>query len=607
MSLLSTGQMKRKWEERLKKVDELASQYKRKPLCPIYRPHLSKPWQPRSVWNLFHRQAQAFNYAKTCKEDVHVFALEMNKEDGQRYYLVTTYTELWFYYNKERKTSLMHCYEVIPEKAVCKLYFDLEFYKLVNPGADGKRMIAKLIELVSKKLEELYGVKCSAEDVLNLDSSTDEKFSHHLIFLLQKTAFKDNIHVGNFVKRILQPALTLTENKADALILEEGMDGVSHSSKATTELDGSVINIGAVKQTSGKWQSNKHKMLENGTLQQKENPDLSFLVVNDKEGGKQLVVDLGVYTRNRNFRLYKSSKAGKHAILNIAEDNKFIPKPKKNTSIEEQYFLSSLVCNVRFSEIERALTCDIPEGKKIMSKNSDRVTSITSDTIGGYPYSPYPEIDCFVLSLVNKDDHHGGIRRWNYFSLEELLVYDISRYRWCKNIGRAHKSNNIMIVVELKKEVYYQKCYDPVCRAKNFKSESIPLPPEICLPFLFKEEEYILFMDECGNIEEKAKSPNLTDFSESTASRTCQENKESLDQFCLNIDWDNVIDDASFLEATEDAELAEAAGSMTKQNCDLEEIPDELLVEVLRKQEVYGKAQNKVSCLDSLRHNGVKF
>ncbi|KAG6920664.1 primase and DNA directed polymerase, partial [Chelydra serpentina] len=79
--------------------------------------------------------------------DVHVFALETNTEDGQRYYLVTTYTELWFYYNKEQKTSLMHCYEVIPEKAVCKLYFDLEFYKSVNPGADGKKMIAKLIEV----------------------------------------------------------------------------------------------------------------------------------------------------------------------------------------------------------------------------------------------------------------------------------------------------------------------------------------------------------------------------------------------------------------------------------------------------------------------------
>ncbi|XP_026503684.1 DNA-directed primase/polymerase protein isoform X3 [Terrapene carolina triunguis] len=551
MSLLSTGQMKRKWEERLKNVDELASRYKRKPLCPVYRPQLSKPWQPCSVWNLFRRQAQAFNYAKTCKEDVHVFALEMKTEDGQRYYLVTTYTEFWFYYNKEHKTSLMHCYEVIPEKAVCKLYFDLEFYKPVNPEADGKKMIAKLIELVSKKLEELYGVKCSVEDVLNLDSSTDEKFSHHLIFLLYKTAFKDNIHVGNFVKTVLQPAFVLTENKADALILEDGADSVaSQSSKATVEIDGTVVSLGAAKEASGKWQSNMHKTLENGKLQQKDNPNLSFLVVNDKEGGKQLVVDLGVYTKNRNFRLYKSSKAGKHATLKIAEDNKFVPKPKKNISVEEQYFLSSLVCNVRFSEIERALTCDNPEGKEKMPKQTDgRVASSTS-----------------------------GIRRWNYFSLEELLVYDISRYRWCKNIGRAHKSNNIMILVDLKKEVYYQKCYDPVCRAKNFKSESIPLPPEICLPFLFKEEEYVLFMDECGNIEEKAKSPNLTDFSESTSLRIRQENKESPDKLCSNTEWDNVTDEAYFLEAIEDAELVEAADkSLTKQNCDLEEIPDELL------------------------------
>ena len=41
----------------------------------------------------------------------------------------------------------MHCYEVIPEKAACKLYFDLEFYKPTNPGADGKSMVAKLIEV----------------------------------------------------------------------------------------------------------------------------------------------------------------------------------------------------------------------------------------------------------------------------------------------------------------------------------------------------------------------------------------------------------------------------------------------------------------------------
>lgn len=47
-----------------------------------------------------------------------------------------------------------------------------------------------------EKLEEVYGLCCSAKDVLNLDSSTSEKFSRHLIFMLPSVAFKDNSHVG---------------------------------------------------------------------------------------------------------------------------------------------------------------------------------------------------------------------------------------------------------------------------------------------------------------------------------------------------------------------------------------------------------------------------
>lgn len=93
-------------------------------------------------------------------------------------------------------------------------------------------------------------------------------------------------------------------------------------------------------------------------------------------------------------------------------------------------------------------------------------------------------------------------------------------------------------------------------------------------------------MDESGNIEEK---PNLTDLSESTSLRIHQENKKSPDKLCSNTEWDNVTDDVYFLEAIEDAELAEVAdNSLTTWNCDLEEIPDELLIEVLRKQEVCG-------------------
>ncbi|KGL98656.1 Coiled-coil domain-containing protein 111, partial [Charadrius vociferus] len=546
--------MKRKWEERLKKVEERASYYERNPLPPVYRPKLSKPFLPSSVWKLFCRQAEAFNYVKTCKEDVRVFALEKSTQSGRRFYLVTTYKELWFYYTKGYKTSLMHCYEVIPEKDACKLYFDLEFYRPANPGVDGKSMVAKLIELVSQKLKEIYDVNCSAKDVLNLDSSTDEKFSRHLIFLPQKTVFKDNSHVGNFVRTILQPAIRLMESKAAVVIPEEGAGNDFQCSEEAVGLDGSLTNLTAVEGASKGWPAIAPETKDMETSHQGENSEFSFLIVNDKEGDKQLFVDLGVYTKNRNFRMYKSSKAGKNVILTIAEDNKFVPHCEENVSLEEAYFLSSLICNIR--------AC----------------VFVLPDPMEGYQDSPYPEIDNFVRSLVNKDGVQGGIRQWNYFSLEEILVYDISGYRWCENIGRAHKSNNIMILVDLKKEVWYQKCHDPVCREKNFKSQSFPLPPRICLPFLFNEEEEHTLMDERGNTEDKA-SPHssVLDLSDSSVSlgRTL-----SQDFLLSDSEWDNASDDACFLEATDDVELAEAASHSLSYS--MEEIPDEVLLEALR-------------------------
>ncbi|XP_011941670.1 PREDICTED: DNA-directed primase/polymerase protein isoform X5 [Cercocebus atys] len=555
--------MNRKWEEKLKQIEERASHYERKPLSSVYRPRLSKPEEPPSIWRLFHRQAQAFNFVKSCKEDVHVFALEYKVGDGQRIYLVTTYAEFWFYY-KSRK-NLLHCYEVIPENAVCKLYFDLEFNKPANPGADGKKMVALLIEYVCKALRELYGVNCSAEDVLNLDSSTDEKFSRHLIFQLHDVAFKDNIHVGNFLRKILQPALDLLGSEDDDSASETTGHRFPHFLEAPARQEFSFTE----KATGESWTLNSEKLERLGSAEQS-SPDLSFLVVKNNVGEKHLFVDLGVYTRNRNFRLYKSSKIGKRVALEVPEDNTFFPIRSKDVSDEYQYFLSSLVSNVRFSDTLRILTCDPSQNKQKGVGYSNSIG--TSETIGGFQCSPYPEVDHFVLSLVNKDGIKGGIRRWNYFFPEELLVYDICKYRWCENIGRAHKSNNIMILVDLKNEVWYQKCHDPVCKAENFKSDCFPLPAEVCLLFLFKEEEE-LTIDEAD---------------ETRSNETQNPHKPSLSMLSAGASadavWDNDIDDAYFLEATEDAELAEAAeNSLLSYNNEADEIPDELIIEVLQE------------------------
>ncbi|XP_038184841.1 DNA-directed primase/polymerase protein isoform X2 [Arvicola amphibius] len=530
-----------------KQIEERASNYERKPLSSVYRPRLSKPEEPPSIWKLFHRQNQAFNFVKSCKENVHVFAVECKAGDGQRVYLVTSYAQLWFYY-KSRKT-LLHCYEVIPENAVCKLYFDLEFNKLANPGADGKRMVALLIEHVCKALEELYNVHCSAEDVCNLDSSTEEKFSRHLIFQLHDAAFKDNIHVGNFVRKILQPALHLITQEDEDKIPEE----MGHEASC-------FCDVPLEQETSEAW--------EMPELPKQHSPDLSFLVVKNGIGEKCLFVDLGVYTRNRNFRLYQSSKIGKCVALEVAEDNRFIPEQSKDISEENQYFLSSLVSNVRFSDSLRILTCDTSQTKRKRAEYFNSAGA-SAESIEGFQCSPYPEVDQFVISLVNKHAIKGGIRRWNYFFPEELLVYDICKYRWCENIGRPHKSNNIMILVDLKNEVWYQKCHDPICKAQNFKSNCFPLPTEVSLRFLLQEEEFT--SDEADEI-----SNSLAKNSQIPSSSSLLPGESS------DADWDDK-DDACFLEATEDAEFADAADrSLLGNKSAMDDIPDELIMEALQ-------------------------
>ncbi|XP_051875642.1 DNA-directed primase/polymerase protein isoform X3 [Pristis pectinata] len=439
----------------------------------------------------------------------------------------------------------MHCYEVIPEGAVCHLYFDLEFIKQTNPKHDGKQMVAKLIQYVCQKLGELYNIPCSVKDVLNLDSSTHEKFSRHLVFHLPNVAFRNNIHVGNFIRTIMQPVIEVLEKRRGGIDQETPRTGDGALLSASTafvpvtpdkrkHLNAEVSeNLSSKRIKSTLWEKSEERTLD---------PDLSFLIVKDKCGTDQLFVDLGVYTRNRNFRLYGSSKLGKNTSFQVAEDNQFTPKPQDNVSKEELIFLSSLVSNVRFVDGLTILTCDSPDTKKSKEQRiQDNSYHSVSETMGGYYCSPYPEIDNFIIGQTNKGGVQGVLRRWNYFSSEELIVYDISKNHWCENIGRAHKSNNIMIVVDLKREIWYQKCYDPVCRAQRFRSESHPLPHECCLDFLIDmDNEFVFTMDEDGNIKA---SQNKT--------RATQNHI-----FVENVDtgFDNV-DDAMLLEAAEDTEF----------------------------------------------------
>ena len=76
----------------------------------------------------------------------------------------------------------------------------------------------------------------------------------------------------------------------------------------------------------------------------------------------------------------------------------------------------------------------------------DRCGCRFSEHIEGSGKSPYPEIDDFIADQVSGCGRGGAIRRWTYFPAAEILSYDIVGYRFCYNVQRQHRSNNIRSV-----------------------------------------------------------------------------------------------------------------------------------------------------------------
>jgi len=61
-------------------------------------------------------------------------------------------------------------YEVIPEGAACRLYFDLEFKTEFNPDKDGMKMVDIFIKYVCYQLKNMYGLECGRKFIVDLDS-----------------------------------------------------------------------------------------------------------------------------------------------------------------------------------------------------------------------------------------------------------------------------------------------------------------------------------------------------------------------------------------------------------------------------------------------------
>jgi DNA-directed primase/polymerase protein len=82
-----------------------------------------------------------------------------------------------------------------------------------------------------------------------------------------------------------------------------------------------------------------------------------------------------------------------------------------------------------------------------------------------------------ISALESGCGHFPMVEKSMSVPLTDTLV---AACRWCGNIGRQHKSNGIYIVVDLSAGLWWQKCFDPDCRA--YRSETMPLPQECARP-----------------------------------------------------------------------------------------------------------------------------
>lgn len=370
------------------------------------------------VWATFPRQEEAIKYAKEHRR-VRVFSYQ-DHLNGQRRFLASAYEEFWRRY-KDMNPKFRHHYEVIQEGLPCHLYFDLEFNKSENVGKNGDEMVDLLISVVFDVLLEKYSIMGDRDCIVELDSSTEEKFSRHLIFHLEKTAFKDNSHVGAFVFEICSRIYSAQDND-------------SRLEKLFILKDSSCV------------------------------------------GSSQLFVDTAVYTRNRCFRLPLSSKSGKTAVL--VPSGRFRCK----TLGEEDVFMASLICNIDI-DCEKLLICKMDlDCVKTLQFDTEKQFGVshafTSCSSEDKTYlmgkSPFPAVDAFVESIASTGNIAGKIRSWYWFSEYGLIVYNMLRNRYCERIGREHKSNHVIYVVDLRRLAYYQKCHDPDCKGYRSPLRTIP-------------------------------------------------------------------------------------------------------------------------------------
>lgn len=365
----------------------------------------------------FPTQQLAFDYADNKPtSDFQVWAYELDR-CGRRRFLVASRSSLWRWYQRVlRRQAPMHIYEVIREGRACKLYYDLEFHRIdtETKSLDGWMMTSEVIRATKRTFELWCGVEepCRAENYIELDSSTSEKFSVHLIF--PKIVFVNNNAAGMFVSDVIDvlPEVCRKYNFVDTSVYTKNRcfrliasSKFGRSARLLPTRSPAAAEAGARQKSSSRVSISEHLF---------------------------------------NQSLVSANKSMEEKLLGTAWSvSRSPPQARTDTTMHNA---SNQAQKHRINELVKA---------------------------SHFHPSHLSQIDEFVLRIVQP--HGGSIYTMSYFADSHTLSYAIKgRYRYCHRIGRHHRSNNIILVVSIPRQEMHQRCFDPECR--GFRSVPWKLP-----------------------------------------------------------------------------------------------------------------------------------
>jgi hypothetical protein len=335
-----------------------------------------------------------------------VFAQQYWQSAAMKFY-VADFREFWEMYQM-LPAAEKRFYEVIGENWPCKLYFDLEYSTVLNPDLNGDKIVSSFVQFLILDLKQVLNLEVQSPDeqIIVLQSPSKKKFSRHIIVNFPDKYFRSNLHVGEYVKSLVHR--------------------MSQLRASNEEIDKYFIR------------TEEGQSLRTNTF-----------------------IDLGVYSKNRLFRLYLSSKSNKNSFL--------FPVGKAARWSDEQIFFSTLICNCENKHAELITV----ESLGYNLRNS----------LAGCINLPFKSDMSELQALVSAFQSGMGclrtanIRSISYQPEAGKVLIQVSGNRFCRNINREHKSNHIFLVIDLPSSSIHQRCTDPDC--SQFRSNEFPIPPKL--------------------------------------------------------------------------------------------------------------------------------